>query len=50
MLKHKKHTPFTAGVMAVVLALSVVCFPYPVHAAETVEELEERYNEIEKEL
>lgn len=50
MLKHKKHTPFTAGVMAVVLALSVVCFPYPVNAAETVEELEERYNEIEKEL
>lgn len=50
MLKHKKHTPFTAGVMAVVLAFSVVCFPYPVHAAETVEELEERYNEIEKKL
>lgn len=46
----KKHTAFTAGCMAVLLTLSVAVMPSPVYAAETVEELEERYNEIEKEL
>lgn len=48
--KHKKHTAFTAGCMAVMLTLSVAVMPSPVYAAETVEELEERYNQIEKEL
>ncbi len=39
-----------AAVMAVVLFVSCGILPCPVHAAQTVEQLEEKYNKIEKQL
>lgn len=48
--KRKLTTSLLAGTMASVLFFSSIAFPSPAYAAETVEQLEERYNQIEKEL
>ncbi len=39
-----------SAVLALVLFVSCFVLPSPVHAAQTVEQLEERYNKIEKQL
>lgn len=54
-MKHKFNNPkilksILAFAMTLVIGAATVSFPMPVQAAETVEQLEQRYNQIEKEL